>query len=164
MSTWEFDTTTGAGSEVVTVVYEYENDGETFSKYLFGKDKNKIDGVKYHILHTKHITKNFSKFDLVFHLGEYSKVAPSFKEIELVFDLNIVGSFNVLEYCKLYNVPIVYAASSTKFASEGVNHSPYSFFKSTIAFLAAITSGSCSILADEATTLAKFGNVPVVVG
>jgi hypothetical protein len=28
-STWEFDTTTGAGSVVVTVVYEYENDGET---------------------------------------------------------------------------------------------------------------------------------------
>ena len=27
--TWEFDTTTGAGSEIVTVVYEYENDGET---------------------------------------------------------------------------------------------------------------------------------------
>ncbi len=29
MSTWEFDTTTGAGSEIVTVVYEYENDEET---------------------------------------------------------------------------------------------------------------------------------------
>ena len=28
-STWEFDTTVGAGSEVVTVVYEYESDGET---------------------------------------------------------------------------------------------------------------------------------------
>ena len=28
-STWEFDTTIGAGSEIVTVVYEYENDGET---------------------------------------------------------------------------------------------------------------------------------------
>ena len=28
-NTWEFDTTTGAGSEIVTVVYEYENDGET---------------------------------------------------------------------------------------------------------------------------------------
>ena len=25
-STWEFDTTTGAGSEIVTVVYEYEHD------------------------------------------------------------------------------------------------------------------------------------------
>ena len=28
-STWEFDTQVGAGSEIVTVVYEYENDGET---------------------------------------------------------------------------------------------------------------------------------------
>jgi hypothetical protein len=28
-STWKFDTTAGAGSEIVTVVYEYENDGET---------------------------------------------------------------------------------------------------------------------------------------
>lgn len=27
--TWEFDTTTGEGSEIITVVYEYENDGET---------------------------------------------------------------------------------------------------------------------------------------
>jgi len=28
-STWEFDTTTGAGSEVVTVVYEYESDEDS---------------------------------------------------------------------------------------------------------------------------------------
>ena len=27
--TWEFDTTTGAGSEVVTVVYEYEQDQDS---------------------------------------------------------------------------------------------------------------------------------------
>jgi len=25
-STWEFDTTTGAGSEIVTIVYEYSSD------------------------------------------------------------------------------------------------------------------------------------------
>lgn len=29
MSTWEFDTTTGAGSEIVTVVYEYEQDEDS---------------------------------------------------------------------------------------------------------------------------------------
>jgi hypothetical protein len=29
MNTWEFDTTTGAGSEVVTVVYEYEQDQDS---------------------------------------------------------------------------------------------------------------------------------------
>ena len=27
-STWEFDTTIGAGSEIVTVVYEYSSDGD----------------------------------------------------------------------------------------------------------------------------------------
>ena len=27
--TWEFDTTTGAGSEIVTVVYEYESDEDS---------------------------------------------------------------------------------------------------------------------------------------
>jgi hypothetical protein len=29
MSTWEFDTTTGAGSEIVTVVYSYEYDADS---------------------------------------------------------------------------------------------------------------------------------------
>jgi len=29
MKTWEFDTTTGEGSEIVTVVYEYEQDADS---------------------------------------------------------------------------------------------------------------------------------------
>ena len=33
--TWEFDTTTGAGSEIVTVVYEYEQDlDDTFNESI----------------------------------------------------------------------------------------------------------------------------------
>ncbi len=35
MNTWEFDTTIGAGSEVVTVVYEYEQDlDSTFNESI----------------------------------------------------------------------------------------------------------------------------------
>jgi len=35
MNTWEFDTTVGAGSEVVTVVYEYEQDQDsTFNESI----------------------------------------------------------------------------------------------------------------------------------
>ena len=35
MNTWEFDTTVGAGSEVVTVVYEYEQDlDDTFNESI----------------------------------------------------------------------------------------------------------------------------------
>ena len=34
-NTWEFDTTTGAGSEVVTVVYEYSSDDDgTFNESI----------------------------------------------------------------------------------------------------------------------------------
>jgi UDP-glucose 4-epimerase len=75
---------------------------------------------------------NLPKLDLIFHLGEYSKITPSYDEIETVFDLNILGSFAILEYARQNNIPIVYAASSTRLALEGENHSPYSFFKSSI--------------------------------
>ena len=35
MNTWEFDTTVGAGSEIVTVVYEYEQDlDSTFNESI----------------------------------------------------------------------------------------------------------------------------------
>jgi len=35
MNIWEFDTTTGAGSEVVTIVYEYEQDQDsTFNESI----------------------------------------------------------------------------------------------------------------------------------
>jgi UDP-glucose 4-epimerase len=97
-----------------------------------GKIKNKIENVNYIIDHTKNIDINFPKFDLVFHLGEYSKIVPSFNQIDKVFNQNILGSFSLLEYCRYNNIPIVYAASSTRLAEEGENHSPYSFFKSTI--------------------------------
>jgi UDP-glucose 4-epimerase len=110
-----------------------DNHSVTVIDNLFaGKLDNKVEGVNYVIGHTKDLSKNSPKFDLVFHLGEYSKIVPSFKEISTVFDLNIKGSFSVLEYCRENNIPLVYAGSSTRFASEGVGHSPYSFFKSTI--------------------------------
>jgi UDP-glucose 4-epimerase len=99
----------------------------------YGNQKNYIDGVSYIESHTKNIASlNLPKLDLIFHLGEYSKITPSYEEIDIVFDLNILGSFAVAEYARLNNIPIVYAASSTRLALEGENHSPYSFFKSSI--------------------------------
>jgi UDP-glucose 4-epimerase len=99
----------------------------------YGKKQNYVDDVVYIESHTKDIFKHeLPKIDLIFHLGEYSKITPSYEEIATVFDLNITGSFTILEYARKNNIPIVYAASSTKLALEGENHSPYSFFKSTI--------------------------------
>ena len=68
-------------------------------------------------------------------MGEYSKVVPSFDEISNAFTYNILGSFKLLEAIKKYNIPIVYAGSSTKLSYPGEMHSPYAFFKSMIAKL-----------------------------
>jgi UDP-glucose 4-epimerase len=99
----------------------------------YGKKVNYIQGVTYIEEHTKNIDiLNLPKLDLIFHLGEYSKITPSYDEIQTVFDLNIQGSFAILEYAKKHKIPIVYAASSTRLATEGDGHSPYSFFKSVV--------------------------------
>jgi UDP-glucose 4-epimerase len=99
----------------------------------YGKRHNYCAGVKYHEVHSKDIfTIEMYIPDVIFHLGEYSKITPSYDEIDEVFDLNIKGSFNVLEYARIHDIPVVYAASSTRLAMEGDSHSPYSFFKSLI--------------------------------
>jgi UDP-glucose 4-epimerase len=100
----------------------------------YGKEQNYIKGVTYIEDHTKNINEynTLSEVDLIFHLGEYSKITPSYDEIDTVFDLNLIGSFAVLEFAKLHNIPIIYAASSTRLALEGENHSPYSFLKSVV--------------------------------
>jgi UDP-glucose 4-epimerase len=120
------------GTNLVKKLHNKNHQVTVIDNLSAGKLENKVEGVNYLIMHTKEISNNFEKFDLVFHLGEYSKVAPSFTEVSNVFDLNILGSFAVLEYCRYNNIPLVYAASSTRLASEGEDHSPYAFFKSTI--------------------------------
>jgi len=122
------------GTNLVKSLYKENHNLVVIDNFFAGKHENKIDGVIYINNHTKNIFNIDLPFkpDLVFHLGEYSKITPSYNEINTVFDLNILGSFAILEYDKQNNMPIVYAASSTRLALEGENHSPYSFFKSIV--------------------------------
>jgi UDP-glucose 4-epimerase len=131
--------TGGAGFVGTNLVKKLHKEGHTvvvIDNYSAGKIQNHIDGVQYEVGHTKRVTDILENIrfqpEIIFHLGEYSKIAPSFEEIKKVFDFNIKGSFEVLEYVKKHNIPIIYAASSTKLATEGENHSPYSFFKSFV--------------------------------
>jgi UDP-glucose 4-epimerase len=122
------------GTNLVSKLYKEGNRVTVIDNYFSGKHENEIDGVTYINEHSKNISNIDLPYkpDLIYHLGEYSKITPSYGEIGTVFDLNIEGSFAVLQYVKENNIPIVYAASSTRLALEGENHSPYSFFKSAI--------------------------------
>lgn len=107
----------------------------SLDNYSNGSKENHISGAEYREGHTKYIDTLIPETpDIVFHLGEYARISPSFDEPQKVYDQNIVGTFAVVEFCRQRKVKkLVYAASSTKFAIEGdgKNQNPYSFTKAT---------------------------------
>ena len=120
------------GSNLVKKLYKDGHDVIVIDNYSAGKQENEILGVTYINDNTSNINNIKLPFipDVVFHLGDYSRIHPSFVEYERVWQYNTVGTFEILNFCKKHSIKIVYAASSTKFAEEGVDHSPYSLTKS----------------------------------
>jgi len=110
-----------------TKVYSLDN-------YFTGKVENHTEGVRYIKGETLFINDliNF-KPDIIFHLGEYSRVEQSFEDIEKVWKYNSEGIFAVLEFVRKTKAKLVYAGSSTKFGDNGtgVNASPYAWTKSS---------------------------------
>ena len=108
----------------------------SLDNYFTGTKENHVSGVDYRKGHTKDIEKHVSeKIDLIYHLGEYSRVAKSIEEPETVFDLNMKGTFGVLEFWRKQGCKLVYAGSSTKFVEarsdsvEGRDLAPYTWMK-----------------------------------
>ena len=124
------------GSHIIEQLVKDSNDKViSLDNYSNGSKENHIIGAEYREGHTKDIDKLISETpDVVFHLGEYARITPSFDEPEKVYDQNILGTFAVVEFCRQRKVSkLVYAASSTKFAIEGDgrHQNPYSFTKAT---------------------------------
>lgn len=122
------------GSHVIELLLE-EGRSRVISldNYFNGSVENHIPGAEYREGHTRDIERLVPETpDIVYHLGEYARIAPSFDDVKLVYDLNIIGTFAVAEFCRTRKVgKLVYAASSTKFAIEGDgrHQNPYSFTK-----------------------------------
>lgn len=72
--------------------------------------------------------------DVVYHLGEYSRIVQSFDDIRECHQSNSSGTFNVLEYCREKQAKLIYGGSSSKFGNNGddENLSPYAWMKATI--------------------------------
>lgn len=129
--------TGGAGFIGSHLCEKLSQDGdEVFSldNYSTGSIENHVDNVTY----IKGETKNIEKLvnitpDIIYHLGEYSRVEQSFKDIENVLNTNINGIFSVLQFCRKTKAKIVYAGSSTKFGDGGLgrSQSPYAWTKAS---------------------------------
>ncbi len=106
----------------------------SLDNYFTGSRENHVEGVEYREGHTKDIESLVPETpDLVYHLGEYSRVEKSLTEPALVWDLNKLGTFAVLEFCRKKACKIVYAGSSTKFGDGGLgrDQTPYAWSKAT---------------------------------
>jgi len=106
----------------------------SLDNYFTGSREQHVPGVEYREGHTKDIEQLVPETpDLVYHLGEYSRVEKSLEEPALVWDLNKAGTFAVAEFCRTQNIKMIYAGSSTKFGDGGLgrDQSPYAWTKAT---------------------------------
>lgn len=106
----------------------------SLDNYFTGSRDNHVSGVTYIEGSTEYIFELVNVVpDLVYHLGEYSRVEQSFEDIDKVLLFNKVGTSKVLEFCRRHKSKLVYAGSSTKFGDGGIgrNQSPYAWSKSS---------------------------------
>ena len=99
----------------------------SLDNYFTGQKLNHIKGVNYINGNTWDIHK-LPKQDIVYHFGEYSRVVPSFEDVEYVMTTNLWGTSRVIEQCKRWNAKLIYSASSSKFGGNE-DLSPYSWVK-----------------------------------
>jgi UDP-glucose 4-epimerase len=97
--------------------------------YFAGSRANHVAGVHYVEGHTRYIARLIDRRpNIVFHLGEFSRVEASFADVERVRESNVIGTTAVLEFWVAQRFKLIYAGSSTRFALDA-SASPYSLSK-----------------------------------
>lgn len=113
----------------------------SIDNYFTGKMANHVRGVVYIDGNTNNIDELLSWHvslgtnwipDTIFHLGEYSRIVKSFDDIDIVWNSNVYGTKQVLDFCLKHKCKLIYAGSSSKFGNNGADEhlSPYAWTKS----------------------------------
>jgi UDP-glucose 4-epimerase len=99
------------------LIKDTNNKVYSLDNYFTGSEANHVPNVTYIKGNTSDIDQliNFVP-DMVYHLGEYSRVEQSFDDIEKVWRYNKDGIFAVLQFVRKAGCKILYAGSSTKLA------------------------------------------------
>ncbi len=109
----------------------------SLDNYSSGFKKNHIKNkrVKYIKGHTKDFQKIFNvkknQIKIIFHFGEFSRIAESFNQKNRVYESNILGSYQVIRFCLDNKIKIIYSATSASFGNNLLDQhlSPYVFTK-----------------------------------
>lgn len=121
------------GSHLAEYYVRCNKEVVSLDNYFTGSEGNHVDGVRYLSGTSAEINDiDFgTTFDLIFHLGEYSRVEQSFEDESTVFDLNHAPIYEVLRFWRNSNAKLIYSGSSTKFGeyADGDMVSPYALIK-----------------------------------
>lgn len=102
----------------------------SIDNYNTGLKSNHQDGCLY--IEDDIRTYDYPNFsvrpDFVFHLAAIARIQPSFNNPIDYFNTNANGTLNLLKFCSDYNIPLLYAGSSSKHSGKFKN--PYTFSKS----------------------------------
>jgi len=122
------------GSALCKRLRDEGHDVYSLDNYFTGSEDNHHEGVTYLDLSTQYIESHVDfKPDVIYHLGEYSRVEQSFADIDKVIEFNKLGTMKVLNFALKNKCKLIYAGSSTKFGDGGDNAdaSPYAWSKSS---------------------------------
>jgi len=127
----------GAGHVGSNLLEHFKNHNSNYEltsidNYTNGTSKNHIGGVKYINGDARDIGSLVEpNFDCVIHLGEFARLEQSFHEYQFVVENNIVGTLRVIEFCRRFNIKLVYSASSaiTTMHEPGLVNAPYTITK-----------------------------------
>ena len=80
--------------------YSANHDVTSIDNYISGKTDNHIDHVEYINFDAENILSLDRKFDIIFHLGEYSRVEQSLNKVDFVLANNSLPILNILKFAK----------------------------------------------------------------
>ena len=114
------------GTNLIKRLVKDKHNVWSLDNYTTGHIENQQDGCEY-ITGDIRDYKHWGKFDIIFHMAALPRIGPSFKNPKDVFDTNVLGTQNLLEYARSYNTPVIYAGSSSYHGGKYKN--PYTFTK-----------------------------------
>ena len=92
-----------------------------------GTKENEVEGCYYRYSDVRNIHLTDKDFDLVFHLAALARIQPSFDNPRVSFDVNTVGTQEVLGFVRQIGAKLVYAGSSSRWHDP--TRSPYAMHK-----------------------------------
>jgi UDP-glucose 4-epimerase len=142
------------GTNLIKRLLESSHDVTSFDNYSTGFKENEQEGCRYINIDIADGFGNWVKeFDVIFHMAALARIQPSIKNPSETIKNNFNGTLNVLEYARKYDIPVIYAGSSSK--HHGLYGSPYAWSKYGGEELCKLYSE----VYDLNTTICRFYNV-----